>query len=291
MARITKILEGTLSTGNTTVSFTDSDIPNSLIRVYATNAEVFPSSITLSGNTLTITYQAQTSTLYIAVELVKAGLEVVDNVTSDDADAALSAKQGKYLKGLIDAITVDVAADDVSYDNTTTGMDATNVQDAIDEVFQSVSNGKELIADAITDKGVQTSASDTFATMAENIAAIPSGGGSGEVVISYYSGYSSTTAEKAQTYTASKSGTLFVGAIHTIDSYMQSEAKPKAYLNNVEQTASSSGGGLWTWQWNTASYYATFSIDVVAGDVVKITGSPSTSSATGKSTFIYAVLV
>lgn len=105
MAKITKILEGTLPTGNTTVSFTDSDIPNSLIRVYATNADVFPASITLSGNTLTITYQAQSSTLYIAVELVKAGLEVIDDVTSDDADAALSAKQGKYLKGLIDAMS------------------------------------------------------------------------------------------------------------------------------------------------------------------------------------------
>lgn len=38
------------------------------------------------------------------------------------------------------------------------------------EVFQSVSDGKGLIAAAITDKGVETAADDTFATMAENIA-------------------------------------------------------------------------------------------------------------------------
>lgn len=63
----------------------------------------------------------------------------------------------------------DVAAEDVSYDNTTSGMTADNVQDAMDEVFQSVSNGKELIADAITDKGVSTSATDSFQTMASNI--------------------------------------------------------------------------------------------------------------------------
>ena len=63
----------------------------------------------------------------------------------------------------------EVAAEDVSYDNTTSGMTADNVQDAIDEVFQSVSNGKELIADAITDKGVSTSATDSFSTMAGNI--------------------------------------------------------------------------------------------------------------------------
>ena len=46
-------------------------------------------------------------------------------------------------------------------------------------VFQCVSNGKELIADAITDKGVPTSASDTFEEMADNISRISSGGGSG----------------------------------------------------------------------------------------------------------------
>jgi hypothetical protein len=48
---------------------------------------------------------------------------------------------------------------------------------SLNEVFRSVSNGKELIADAITDKGVITSAADTFATMADNIRRIPSGGG------------------------------------------------------------------------------------------------------------------
>ena len=42
----------------------------------------------------------------------------------------------------------------------------------IDELFQSVSNGKTLIASAITDKGVATSNTDTFQTMANNIRAI-----------------------------------------------------------------------------------------------------------------------
>lgn len=69
---------------------------------------------------------------------------------------------------------VDVEAEDVSYDNTTSGMTADNVQDALDEVVGEVSNGKELIADAITDKWVSTSASDSFATMADNIAMLPS---------------------------------------------------------------------------------------------------------------------
>jgi len=46
----------------------------------------------------------------------------------------------------------------------------------LNEVFTSVSNGKTLIASAITGKGVPTDATDTFATMASNISDIPSGG-------------------------------------------------------------------------------------------------------------------
>ena len=48
---------------------------------------------------------------------------------------------------------------------------------AINEVFTSASNGKKLIAQAITGKGVKTSESDTFSTMAKNISDIPSTSG------------------------------------------------------------------------------------------------------------------
>ena len=48
---------------------------------------------------------------------------------------------------------------------------------AINEVFTSASNGKKLIAQAITGKGVETSESDTFSTMAKNISDIPSTSG------------------------------------------------------------------------------------------------------------------
>ena len=44
----------------------------------------------------------------------------------------------------------------------------------IDELFQSVSNGKTLIASAITDKGVTTSNTGTFQQLAKNIKAIQS---------------------------------------------------------------------------------------------------------------------
>ena len=69
----------------------------------------------------------------------------------------------------------DMSASNVSYDNVSSGMSSDNVQDAIDELFTSASNGKELIADAITGMGVSTSANDTYATMAGNIEKIETG--------------------------------------------------------------------------------------------------------------------
>ena len=69
------------------------------------------------------------------------------------------------------------SAADVPFAPGSTGMTATDVQDAITELFTSVSDGKTLIAGAITDKGVSTSVTDTFQQMAENIEAIETGGG------------------------------------------------------------------------------------------------------------------
>ena len=46
------------------------------------------------------------------------------------------------------------------------------------EAKKFVSDGKTLVATAITDKGVATESTDSFATMAENIGQIKTGGGS-----------------------------------------------------------------------------------------------------------------
>jgi len=48
----------------------------------------------------------------------------------------------------------------------------TDLVSAINETFTSVSDGKTVIAAAITDKGVTTAATDSFSTMASNIALI-----------------------------------------------------------------------------------------------------------------------
>ena len=64
------------------------------------------------------------------------------------------------------------SAADVSFAPGDTGMSADNVQDAVTELFTSVSDGKSAVAAAITDKGVATAATDSFAQMAANIRAI-----------------------------------------------------------------------------------------------------------------------
>lgn len=74
-----------------------------------------------------------------------------------------------------DELYPTTTASQTSYDNFTTGSTATTVQGVVDELFTSVSNGKSAIASAITNKGVSTSSSDSFNTMATNIGSILTG--------------------------------------------------------------------------------------------------------------------
>ena len=79
----------------------------------------------------------------------------------------------------INKISGNLPATRVSYSNSSTSsiITGSNVQLAIDQLFQSVSNGKSQIASAITDKGVSTSSSASFSTMVSNIRKISTGSG------------------------------------------------------------------------------------------------------------------
>lgn len=72
--------------------------------------------------------------------------DIVDSLNSTATDKPLAAKQGEVLKGLIE------------------------------DLKKYVSDGKTLVADAITVKGVETAADAAFAKMAENICQIETGG-------------------------------------------------------------------------------------------------------------------
>lgn len=52
-----------------------------------------------------------------------------------------------------------------------------SVQQQVTECFQSVSDGKDKVAAAISDRGIPTAADASFDVMAENVRAIPSGSG------------------------------------------------------------------------------------------------------------------
>ena len=107
----------------------------------------------------------------------------IDDVVGTDGDF-LQYKNGKWtaapIDGLSDNREILSSAGDVQ-ENKEPGklVDAL----VIKQVFQFVSEGKRLIALALTDKGVGTSAEDTFAQMAENIGMIRGGaGGEGTVI-------------------------------------------------------------------------------------------------------------
>lgn len=151
MALVRKILEATIPSGGSSATFTDSDIPNSLIRVYSTNSNIYPQNISLAGTTLTVTYEQVTSALGVAVELVKQGLEIDDNLTSDNTDHALSAKQGKALKTLIDNITVPDEITDLSDVNVTDIEDGQVLAwDGVSEKFVNVDQSGGDVTEYVT---------------------------------------------------------------------------------------------------------------------------------------------
>ena len=86
--------------------------------------------------------------------------------------------------GTINSLTGDVFTGDTTatLKGGTDDTRVTTLETQVNELFQSVSNGKTAVANAITDKGVSTSSTATFATMATNIGKI---GGSKEETKSY----------------------------------------------------------------------------------------------------------
>ena len=66
-------------------------------------------------------------------------------------------------------------AEQVSFDKTNSSLNSENVQDSIDELATDLKNGKQSLAQAITNKGIETSATDSLENMANNIDKITSG--------------------------------------------------------------------------------------------------------------------
>ena len=82
--------------------------------------------------------------------------------------------------GIIKKIEIPGGGSAIKVDSELSAISENPVQNKVitaklNEVFQSVSDGKSKIAAAITDKGINTAADATFNTMANNISKIEAG--------------------------------------------------------------------------------------------------------------------
>lgn len=131
----------------------------------------------------------------------------------------------------------------------------TNVKDTLDNMFNEIVDGKGKIAQAITNKGINTSINDTFNIMADNINSIVT-----DVNPIYESkghtrdsGGSSTV-----TMTATKDGYAFVFCSYAVT--YENVGSLYATKNGEALTANFSSGGV--------GMHAFYMTPVVAGDVI-----------------------
>lgn len=107
-------------------------------------------------------------------------VQALDKKLSEDIEAGDNAQKA-YTDQKTNAIVKDVNANFQDVENSIKSINKTvnTLDGTVNELFQSVSSGKGVVAEAITDKGVPTSANDSFNTMATNIRAIPTSSGGG----------------------------------------------------------------------------------------------------------------
>ena len=152
---------------------------------------------------------------------------IATNVKMSDTDSTLlstkissmdTAINGKQPAGSYAAANHSHNGANLSFDSTRSINDVinsnysmiVNANNEINNLKTSVSNGKSAVASAITDKGVSTSATASFNTMANNIRAIPTRSGKSIWVTVPSVAYSTT-------FSATKGGTTvystYIGAI------------------------------------------------------------------------------
>ena len=126
----------------------------------SSDADLSKVTMSVNGNTLKL---LNDGTQIATVDLPEGAGDVPDNTVMYEEDD--------------ESIDNAINAENIIIKDTDNNFTATHVEGALKELFQSASNGKTLIANAITGKGVATNVSDSFQTMATNIKNISSGGG------------------------------------------------------------------------------------------------------------------
>ena len=166
-------------------------------------------------------------------------VQAVDKKLSEEITEGLN-EQKNYTDEKAQAIVDDVNANFSEVEGAIGTLNGT-----VEELFTSVSNGKSEIAEAITDKGVPTSADDSFSTMASNISQIQSGGGGGgEVVVP--PGYYDTSDATATPFDLlqGKSAYSSNGKIDGLLKIDESTGEPSYDIGAVEKVYSSDANTL-----------------------------------------------
>ncbi len=148
--------------------------------------------------------------------------------------------------GVIAATTI--SSKNVTYQNKT-------VNNALDELYNNAATGKELIAAAITNKGITTTSMDTYETMATNINNISLGS---STVSFQLNSYGSTGLNfdclgfKKMTITTIKGGTQYrLYSSGSVVSYQNIQELNKPYEFNLEgidrvDVFGGGGGGVYS---------------------------------------------
>ena len=190
-------------------------------------------------------------------EIIESSVEITKAEYEALGDSVLTDGKTYFITDVNNDISIDNSgstvpviknATDIIYDNTESDIEASNVQDAIDYLvsndsniqtqindintniescFQSVSNGKTLVASAITDKGIETSSDATFETIANNINSLKLGSGNaitGDVL----SGKTFTNNDGVE-YTGSMTNNGAISKTITPSTSSQSYTVPKGY--------------------------------------------------------------
>lgn len=164
--------------------------------------------------------------------------------------------------------------------------DVNGMNEAVNSCFQSVSDGKALVASAITDKGVSTAVDATFETMAENIGQI-SKGKCIYLGVGTSFNVQSVCANNGLDYKKLTNSNFIVGASGGGGTSITNTSASGYYNNPV-----ASVGGFTV----SRSYNASTGVLTISGNgqtvTAKLTGNDSTRSTTqGITVFAYLVYV
>lgn len=103
-------------------------------------------------------------------QIIANGVQLVDNLISDDADKALAAKQGKVLKGLIDGLTTKLAGVEQVLQSNDTDLDT--IQEIVTKIkaVDNVLGGVSAVMDTKKAEAIQA-AKDALDTKAATLQA------------------------------------------------------------------------------------------------------------------------